>query len=200
MQVLPRRGVLICPISADDIREIYDVLIAVEGMAAARLAELPKPRAEAITDELEQATAAMELALASGDLPAWAAADERFHQLLTDRCGNRRWRGSRARYGPSSPLAALHVASQAKAAQVGHGAQGNHRRDPTGGPPFRRGGSTRPPQQGTRCAAAAARAVSDAQSLAAATHACLLPGDIGRPYRAVVAHGHQDEQLLGQIA
>ena len=31
VQVLPRRGVLICPISADDIREIYDVLIAVEG-------------------------------------------------------------------------------------------------------------------------------------------------------------------------
>ena len=90
VQVLPRRGVLICPISADDIREIYDVMIAVEGVAAARLAELPKPRAEAITDELEQATAAMELALASDDLPAWAAADERFHQLLTDRCGNRR--------------------------------------------------------------------------------------------------------------
>ena len=37
VQVLPRRGVLICPISAEDIREIYDVLIAVEGMAAARL-------------------------------------------------------------------------------------------------------------------------------------------------------------------
>ena len=36
VQVLPRRGVLVCPISADDIREIYDVLIAVEGMAAAR--------------------------------------------------------------------------------------------------------------------------------------------------------------------
>ena len=35
VQVLPRRGILICPISADDMREIYDVLIAVEGMAAA---------------------------------------------------------------------------------------------------------------------------------------------------------------------
>ena len=41
VQVLPRRGILICPISADDIREIYDVLIAVEGMAAALLAGLP---------------------------------------------------------------------------------------------------------------------------------------------------------------
>ena len=34
VQVLSRRGVLICPISAEDIREIYDVLIAVEGMAS----------------------------------------------------------------------------------------------------------------------------------------------------------------------
>jgi DNA-binding GntR family transcriptional regulator len=90
VQVLPRRGVLICPISADDIREIYDVLIAVEGMAAARLATLPEPRAEAAADELDQATAAMGHALAGDNLPMWASADERFHQLLTERCGNRR--------------------------------------------------------------------------------------------------------------
>ena len=60
VQVLPRRGVLICPISADDIREIYDVLIAVEGMAAARLASLPEPLAGSVADELDQATAAMD--------------------------------------------------------------------------------------------------------------------------------------------
>ena len=90
VQVLPRRGVLICPISADDIREIYDVLIAVEGMAAARLAGLPAPLASTAADDLEQATATMEQALAGDDLPTWAAADERFHQMLTDRCGNRR--------------------------------------------------------------------------------------------------------------
>src|SRR4051794_4094051 len=28
VQVLPRRGILICPISGEDMREIYDVLIA----------------------------------------------------------------------------------------------------------------------------------------------------------------------------
>ena len=32
----------------------------------------------------------MEQALERGKLPDWAAADERFHQLLTERCGNRR--------------------------------------------------------------------------------------------------------------
>jgi DNA-binding GntR family transcriptional regulator len=90
VQVRPRRGVVVCAISPEDIREIYDVLIAVEGVAAARLATLPGPEGEAAAEALEQATARMEQALARDDLPAWAAADERFHQLLTDRCGNRR--------------------------------------------------------------------------------------------------------------
>ena len=90
VQVLPRRGILICPVSADDIREIYDVLIAVEGMAAALLAGLPPARAAAEADALDQATAAMEDALRRDQLGDWAAADDRFHRLLTERCGNRR--------------------------------------------------------------------------------------------------------------
>jgi DNA-binding GntR family transcriptional regulator len=89
VQVLPRRGILICPISVDDIREIYDVLIAVEGMAAALLAGLAGDAASA-AEALEQETAAMEQALERGKLLDWAVADERFHQLLTERCGNRR--------------------------------------------------------------------------------------------------------------
>jgi DNA-binding GntR family transcriptional regulator len=90
VQVLPRRGVLICPVSADDIREIYDVLIAVEGMAAALLAALPEDTAAAAAEALERETAGMEQALEKGKLLDWAAADERFHGLLTERCGNRR--------------------------------------------------------------------------------------------------------------
>jgi DNA-binding GntR family transcriptional regulator len=90
VQVLPRRGILICPISADDIREIYDVLIAVEGMAAALLAGLPQDAAGSAAEALEQETGEMEQALERGKLLDWAAADERFHQLLTEGCGNRR--------------------------------------------------------------------------------------------------------------
>ena len=90
VQVLPRRGVLICPVSADDIREIYDVLIAVEGMAASLLATLPKDAAVAAGEALDRETAAMEQALEKGRLLDWAAADERFHHMLTERCGNRR--------------------------------------------------------------------------------------------------------------
>lgn len=90
VQVLPRRGVLVCAISADDVREIYDVLIAVEGMAASLLAGLPENAADPAIEALERETDAMESALQGEDLRAWAAADERFHQLLTERCGNRR--------------------------------------------------------------------------------------------------------------
>jgi DNA-binding GntR family transcriptional regulator len=90
VQVLPRRGVLICPVSAEDIREIYDVLIAVEGMAAALLAALPENAAVAAAEALDRETAEMEQALEKGQLLDWAAADERFHQLLTERCGNHR--------------------------------------------------------------------------------------------------------------
>jgi len=90
VQVLPRRGILICPISAEDIREIYDVLIAVEGMAAALLAGSSREIARSAAEALERETAEMEQALEREKLLDWAAADERFHQLLTERCGNRR--------------------------------------------------------------------------------------------------------------
>lgn len=90
VQVLPRRGILICPVSTEDIREIYDVLIAVEGMAAALVAGLPQGEATAAADALDRETTAMDEALGSDRLLDWAAADDRFHRLLTERCGNRR--------------------------------------------------------------------------------------------------------------
>ena len=90
VDVLPRRGVLVRPISAEDMREIYDVLIAVEGMAAALLAALPFETAAKAADALDAETVAMERALGQGNLLAWAEADERFHDHLTELCGNGR--------------------------------------------------------------------------------------------------------------
>jgi DNA-binding GntR family transcriptional regulator len=42
VKVLSKRGVFICTISPDDMREIYDVIIACESMAAELLAGLPE--------------------------------------------------------------------------------------------------------------------------------------------------------------
>lgn len=92
VRVLSKRGVLICPLAPQDIREIYEVVIAVESMAAELLAALPETMRAAVADELEAATAAMDAALARDDLPGWAEADDRFHRLLVERCGNGRLR------------------------------------------------------------------------------------------------------------
>ena len=90
VDVLPRRGILIRPVSTEDMREIYDVLIAVEGMAAALLAALPPKASEEAADALDSETAIMRQALEKGDMRRWAEADERFHDRLTELCGNRR--------------------------------------------------------------------------------------------------------------
>ena len=90
VQVLSRRGVVVCAIAPSDIREIYEVTIALEGMAASLLArQAADVRPQAVA-ALEHETASMAAALAQGDLLGWAAADDRFHHLLTERCGNRR--------------------------------------------------------------------------------------------------------------
>ena len=90
VEVRPRHGMRVLPISADDMREIYDVLTALESMAAERLA------ARGVSPEqlraLRQAVVDMDAALAADDLRTWAAADERFHLLLVEYCDNERLR------------------------------------------------------------------------------------------------------------
>jgi len=90
VEVRPRHGMRVLPISADDMREIYDVLTALESMAAERVA------ARGVSPEelqaLRQAVVDMDTALAADDLRTWAAADERFHLLLVEYCDNERLR------------------------------------------------------------------------------------------------------------
>ena len=90
VRVLPRRGVMVCPISPDDMREIYGVIIALETASSELLAEKPEDERSLIADELDSVNAQMEAALAADDLVDWAGADERFHQLLVERSGNGR--------------------------------------------------------------------------------------------------------------
>jgi DNA-binding GntR family transcriptional regulator len=90
VRVLPRRGVVVCAISADDMREIYDVIIALEAAAAELLSERPSQERLSTACELESANKAMEIALKKDDLTAWAKADELFHKLLIEHSGNQR--------------------------------------------------------------------------------------------------------------
>jgi len=88
VELIPRRGMRVVPIVADDMQEIYDVLTSLESMAAELLARR-RPDA-AVLEPMKAATRDMVNALEEDDLDGWAAADERFHRALIDLCGNRR--------------------------------------------------------------------------------------------------------------
>jgi DNA-binding GntR family transcriptional regulator len=90
VKVLSKRGVFICTISPDDMREIYDVIIACESMAAELLAGLPEFERGNKANALETLNASMGLALQNDNLLAWAEADDEFHRLLVASCGNGR--------------------------------------------------------------------------------------------------------------
>lgn len=90
VRILPRKGILICALAPADMREIYDVVVAIEGRAAALIAAMPDPERESATARLAAATAAMATARAAGDLAAWGHADEDFHRTLVERAGNGR--------------------------------------------------------------------------------------------------------------
>jgi len=90
VRILPKKGILIRALSPADIEEIYEVIIALEGAAAARIARFAEAERTAVADALRAATAEMDKALASNDLQAWALADEVFHETLVERSGNKR--------------------------------------------------------------------------------------------------------------
>jgi DNA-binding GntR family transcriptional regulator len=88
VEVRPRRGIRVLPLSADDMQEIYQILTELEGLAAALAASRKLTKAE--EKEGERALQAMETALKTDDREAWAAADKQFHELLVVLSRNRR--------------------------------------------------------------------------------------------------------------
>ena len=88
VEVVPRRGMRVLPVSPNDMKEIYEILTALESMAAEMLAAR-KPSEEELKP-LIAATHDMEKALLKNDLDAWAAADESFHERLVTLAGNKK--------------------------------------------------------------------------------------------------------------
>jgi len=88
VEVKPRHGIRVLPVSSEDMREIYDILTDLESTAARLVAERGLGPNE--TRVLEETVEQMVRALDEDDLEAWAQADERFHKLLVGFSGNAR--------------------------------------------------------------------------------------------------------------
>jgi DNA-binding GntR family transcriptional regulator len=87
VEVVPRHGMRVLPVSPSDMAEIYTILTSLESLAA-ELAAARKPGPRELAP-LDEACREMEAALANDDREAWAKADERFHLHLVRLCGNR---------------------------------------------------------------------------------------------------------------
>lgn len=88
LELRPRKGVRILPVSPDDMAEIYDVLTELECLAARNAAD--KKYSEADLRPLARAIEDMEVAVQQKDLESWAEADDRFHHTLVSLGGNSR--------------------------------------------------------------------------------------------------------------
>lgn len=88
VQLIPRHGMRVVPLSVDDLRDMYEVLTALELTAIERLARA-RPERD-VLETIDAALDAMDAAIRKRDRDAWMAADERFHRTLIDLCGNPR--------------------------------------------------------------------------------------------------------------
>ena len=105
VEVIPRHGLRVLPVSPNDMREIYEILTALECMAVERLAS--RRPSETELKPLVDACKAMDKALKADDLDAWAAADERFHAHLLELAGNRQLQATVLNYWDRSHRARM---------------------------------------------------------------------------------------------
>lgn len=88
VEIRPRHGMRILPLTIADMVEIYDILIELEPLAAFKAAQLAHP--EKSLRVLDNSLLKMEDALRKEDRKAWAAADDNFHQGLVALSGSGR--------------------------------------------------------------------------------------------------------------
>lgn len=88
VQLIPRHGMRVAALSLTDLREMYEVLSALE---LAAIEALARSRPDlALLEPIMKALDDMDAALGRKDVAGWVRADERFHRGLVALCGNRR--------------------------------------------------------------------------------------------------------------
>jgi DNA-binding GntR family transcriptional regulator len=83
---VPRKGIVVTVPTVEGMREIYEIIQALEGQAV----KLAIARVDEETlAALEESVVAQEAALVADNLNDWTQSDRRFHHLLVDAAGNR---------------------------------------------------------------------------------------------------------------
>jgi len=88
VRLVPRHGMRVVPLSLEDLRDMYEVLTALELAAIQRIGR-KQPSGKDLK-ELDDAIDDMDRAMKQKDRDGWAHADERFHKTLIELCGNPR--------------------------------------------------------------------------------------------------------------
>ncbi|KKI92263.1 GntR family transcriptional regulator [Bacillus sp. SA1-12] len=89
VRLIPRRGFIVEPIEREDLKEIYEIVETLDGLAVS-LATAKVGEVE--LDKLESLIVQQEEALEQKDLKKWAALDDQFHHLIIDYADNKRLR------------------------------------------------------------------------------------------------------------
>lgn len=89
LQLYPKRGALVVPLTARDIREVYEARELVDRFSAEHICGLSDSERHVIGSVLEAIIAEQDEALAAEDLAEYTRLDAKFHQTIMDNGGNR---------------------------------------------------------------------------------------------------------------
>lgn len=109
LTLVPRRGFIVAPIEAEDLREIYAIIGTLDGLAI----ELAAERAEEdLLGRLDRIIDSQEEALRSSDLKKWSSLDDEFHDRIVRCAGNQRLTGIIDSYADQSYRARLYTIAE----------------------------------------------------------------------------------------
>lgn len=89
VRLIPRRGFIVEPIEREDLKQIYEIVERLDGLAVS-LATVKVGEGE--IDQLELLIEQQEEALEQKNLKKWAVLDDQFHDLIIDYAKNKRLR------------------------------------------------------------------------------------------------------------
>lgn len=89
VRLIPRRGFIVEPIEREDLKQVYEIVETLDGLAVGLATE--KVGEEEIS-KLELLIKDQEEALEQNDLKTWAVLDDQFHHLIIDYAENKRLR------------------------------------------------------------------------------------------------------------